>query len=257
MLSAGRIPTLVRSARLLRMARSPARFLRLIRGNATAPEPLAIPSLSPGRIYIRPHASDRSVLYATLWGGFGEALGYVSRGHPTRVWDLGANIGLTAAFYAMQLPLAKITGIELDEDNADMARRNTAVFGDRCQIITGAVWVEDGSVSYAIKPGAEQQARVTEGRSGRRVVSYSLNTLFAGDPSIDLVKMDIEGAEAHVLRENTAWAAKIEHIYVECHSPYTAEEATRDLEGLGFTVGRSAHHRAAVTGRRKGRATDG
>jgi len=53
---------------------------------------------------------------------------------------------------------------------------------------------------------------------------------------VDYVKMDIEGAEEHVLRINTDWAGIVRTIKVEVHSPYTVEDCQRDLRALGFEV---------------------
>lgn len=250
MLRTGRLHTLARGAGLIMMARTPARALRLVTGASDRPEPLVVPRLSPSRIFVRPNSSDRSVLYMTLWGEVDDLAADVPRDRATRIWDLGANIGLTAALYAMTRPKARITGVELDDGNAELARRNTAVFGERCNIITGAVWIDDGVVDYVIASGREQEARVGAGGSGRPAASHALNTLFARDDWIDFVKMDVEGAERQILRERTEWASKVGCIKVECHAPYSVREATRDLESLGFAVEVSSTHRASVTGRR-------
>lgn len=223
-------------------------FLRVAFKVDGAPVPLAVPALSPEPIYVRPGASDRSVLFVTLWSGFDNAPEFIPRDRSVRVWDLGANIGLTAALYATELPRARISGVELDETHAALARRNVAAFSDRCDILTGAVWIEDGTVAYVMKRGGEQRARVTSDGTGRVATAYSLNTLFRDDPWIDLVKMDIEGSEIRVLRESVEWAAKVGCIKVECHRPYDISTAIADVEKLGFAATRSTAHRYSVLG---------
>ena len=51
-----------------------------------------------------------------------------------------------------------------------------------------------------------------------------------------LVKMDIEGAERDVLRQNTEWAALVRTILVEIHEPYDVSSCCTDLARLGFEV---------------------
>jgi hypothetical protein len=66
--------------------------------------------------------------------------------------------------------------------------------------------------------------------------------------SIDFLKMDIEGAEAQVLRVNTDWARRVRCIKVEVHGPYTVEDCVRDLQALGFTARPDRKHPAGVVG---------
>lgn len=62
------------------------------------------------------------------------------------------------------------------------------------------------------------------------------------------MKMDIEGAERHVLTRNTEWAERVGCIKVEVHPPYAIDECRRDLEGLGFAVTRHHAYDAALVG---------
>jgi hypothetical protein len=62
------------------------------------------------------------------------------------------------------------------------------------------------------------------------------------------MKMDIEGAEARVLKQNTEWASKVRCIKVECHAPYTTDEAKEDLNRLGFDVVKDNLHWASIIG---------
>jgi FkbM family methyltransferase len=162
--------------------------------------------------------------------------------------DLGSNIGLTLADLAARHPRSKIVGVELDDGNAALAESNVEAWRDRCTVVRAAVWTDDGEITYELTPGREYAARI--GQGGRSTRSISIGTLTAGLPAIDYLKMDIEGAEKHVLRANTGWAAKVACIKVETHPPYTRDDCTRDLTALGFTVTVDEHHARAVVGRR-------
>lgn len=49
--------------------------------------------------------------------------------------DLGANLGITVADNARRYPEAQIIAVELDPENAELARRNTAPWADRVELL--------------------------------------------------------------------------------------------------------------------------
>lgn len=189
------------------------------------------------------------------------------------IWDLGANVGLTMAHMASLFPGARIVGVELDEDNVRLCRENIAVWGARCEIIHAAVWVADGTVAYERRAGHEQSFHVAEdvvspAAEGTRAPAslhaatttlhsqapaMSLNTLLARTAAeqIDYVKMDIEGAEARVLKEHAEWAERVRSIKVEVHAPYGVAECSDDLQRLGFEPQPLAKRRGGVLGIRR------
>lgn len=174
------------------------------------------------------------------------------------VWDLGANVGLTMAHMATLLPRARILGVELDEENMRLCQRNTAAWGERCVVIHAGVWIDDGLISYKRTAGQEQSFRVSEpARSDEPAISSApaicLDTLLerTGAPRVDYVKMDIEGAEARVLKERVGWAERVRSIKVEVHAPYTVEQCTQDLERLGFRTEPIPKRRGGVVGTRR------
>lgn len=206
-------------------------------------------SLGSRPVSVRPGTSDLVVLYETFGASYDMPPKILSPETTTRIWDLGANIGLTVARYAAAFPQARISAVELDAANADLARNNVIAFAPRCEVITGAVWVEDGTIQYVIDEGMEHGAHVTGGTAGSRTrtsPAWSLNTLLKDDARVDFIKMDIEGAEALVLRQNTEWAGKVACLKVECHTPYTVTQAAADLEALGYDVVQDSKHWASV-----------
>jgi FkbM family methyltransferase len=176
-----------------------------------------------------------------------------------RIWDLGSNIGMTVAHLAVLFPQARIQGVEMDADNAALCRRNTATWSDRCDILQAAVWPSEGEIHYVREVGNELSFRAEAGEGGGAAErlsapSISLNTLAARDADelpIDLVKMDIEGAERQVLAESTDWAQRVRMIMVEVHEPYDLQACCAALERLGFDATVDTRHHAAVLGVRR------
>ncbi|MGE5700852.1 MAG: FkbM family methyltransferase [Arthrospira platensis] len=180
---------------------------------------------------------------------------------PATILDLGANVGITMAHIAALFPHARVVGVELDDVNAALCGENVSAWRDRCEVIRAAIWVQDGAVNYERVERSEQSYHVEgvvgeHGRPQSPVAAHasapavSLSTLIerTGAEWIDYVKMDIEGAESRVLKENTGWASRVRSIKVEVHPPYSVEECMEDLARLGFTPTPIPKRRGGVTG---------
>jgi FkbM family methyltransferase len=153
--------------------------------------------------------------------------------------DLGANAGMTVAANALRYRDATIVAVELDPENAELARRNTARWADRVTILQGAVWTEDGEVPYARQPGNEFGFSVTRANGPQAVApAFSMATILARVPDgarVNFLKMDIEGVEAMLMSgEHADWAQRVDAIALQVHDDYTLEDCARDLAALGF-----------------------
>jgi FkbM family methyltransferase len=218
---------------------------------------LRIGRLSGRSVWVREGTADVDTLWDVFVHGYHVPPAKVQRRGMHLVWDLGANIGLTAADMALRWPEARVVGVELDADNVALARRNFEAWDDRCEIIQAAAWVEDGETWYHRWPGATSGYLVSdvtgadeEEPQGPVVPTLSLNTLLerSGGGPVAYVKMDVEGAERDLLRRNTEWTEHVGCIKVEVHGDYTAADCVADLRSLGFDAKRDRRHEAAVVG---------
>jgi FkbM family methyltransferase len=240
------------------------RGLRRLRRAGRSPQPpdspvaLGVKALDGRRLWVRPRTTDLTTLTETFDGGYHLPPPDIDLRGVRTIWDLGSNVGFTIAHFAHLCPSARIVGVELDPDNAAMARANTQAWADRCAIVQAGVWVHDGTLRYHRQAGAEYAFRVSQpgdpdaADANASARAVSLNTLLARERSgyVDFVKMDIEGAERQVLRENTEWAAKVKAIIVELHGPYSITDCIADLEALGFKTSVDSRHPACVVGTR-------
>ena len=215
---------------------------------------LRIGRLAGRPVWVREGTADVDTLWDVFVHGYHLPPARVQRRGMHRVWDLGANIGLTMADMTLRWPEARVVGVELDAKNAQLARRNFEPWDDRAELIEAAVWADDGEGWYHAWPGATSAYRLhepapSEEPQGPVVPTLSLNTLLerTGGP-VAFVKMDVEGAERELLARNTEWAAEVGCIKVEVHGDYTADDCIADLERLGFEASRDRRHGAAVVG---------
>lgn len=163
-----------------------------------------------------------------------------------KILDLGSNIGLTIAHFACLYPEAQVLGVELDAQNVELCRKNIAPYSSRCRVIWGAVWNESGEVTYSGED--EWGFHVTPGRVSNRTVSaYTMPTLIQelGAP-IDYVKIDVEGAEAVLLKEASSWTNHVRCMKIEIHEPYSVQECLEDVQKLGFRAVLDDHRPACL-----------
>jgi FkbM family methyltransferase len=238
-------------ARLSRIRRHEGSEGRVVR--------LRLAPLGGREVLLRPSTSDADTVWGTFAGRY--HLPPPEAGEPRLIWDLGANIGLTMADMAVRHPHARILGVEIDGENAALARRNLSPWSERCEVVHAGVWPEDGQIRYHRLPGgtsAHHVADVPEGAAGVETApAVSPATLLdrSGPGAVvDFAKVDVEGAERELLRSRTGWADRVRTITVEVHEPYTTAECTRDLRALGFSTRLDPRRKACVVGIRTGEA---
>jgi FkbM family methyltransferase len=254
---AGQVGPLIRRLRLtgsLESARRLTEVERLATGRSPVPPTVRDVRLRPlrgRRVGVRQGTKDFYALRDTFLAQYHLPPDGIV---PATIWDLGANIGMTMAHFAVLYPDARIAGVELDPENAALCRENILPWSERCELVQAAVWTDDGGVDYEREPGMEQGFHVVEqGDGNAKASSITLNGLLERHSwdRVDFVKMDIEGAEREVLATETDWAAAVRSIKVEVHEPYSVDECLRDLRALGFEARPDDEHWAAAVGVRR------
>jgi FkbM family methyltransferase len=151
--------------------------------------------------------------------------------------DAGAHIGMASILFALKYPHARIIAIEPESSNFAALVRNTAPY-KTITPIQAALWQEDGEVtlgpSNAHPKGAFQI--VENGR--QRVRAIKMDTLMreTGIASIDLLKVDIEGAEIEVF-QSCSWIKSVRVIAIELHDrvrPGCSSVVKNAARGLRF-----------------------
>lgn len=227
-------------------------YRRLLRSeDAGAIGTVRVRQLGGQPVALRPGTSDARVLWDTFVHGY--HLPPAELGAPACIWDVGANVGLTMADFAHRFPRARVYGVELDGENARLARRNTAPWAGRCTVIEGAVWTQEGAVRYERHANASGYTVALPHHAPRVAAQANARTLDAllaehGVEQVDYLKLDVEGGEHALLKAPARWPSLVRCLKVEVHYGYTPDECAGDLERLGFLTRRDDRHRAAVIG---------
>ena len=145
---------------------------------------------------------------------------------PEVIIDAGGNIGLTAIYFANQFPDAKIYSIEPEKSNFELLKKNT-VFYRQIIPVQAALWFENKEVNV-VDTGKGSWAFKTTNNSGsmhkpetfvQSVRAVTIGKIMAdfGLEKIDLLKMDIEGAEKEIFEHSSRWIHNINCLIVELH----------------------------------------
>jgi FkbM family methyltransferase len=215
--------------------RGSRRRFRLAHGRSPGnPVAIRLRALGGTPIWIRPGTDDPWVVRELVT--YGDHWPPVVDGPMNVIVDLGANIGLSMALFARRFPDARIIGVEPDPGNADLCRRNTAAWDERCVVVEGAIWTRDEPVELA---GDSSSAfTLVSSEAGRTVPGVTIETLMkehANGRVVDYMKVDVEGAERELLAAGEGWA-RVRCVSVEVHAPYDTESCGQDLRARGFTV---------------------
>jgi FkbM family methyltransferase len=134
--------------------------------------------------------------------------------------DCGANIGATAVHFALGFPGAQIVAIEPEVSNVELMQENVKDFNVIC--LRAGVSSTAG-VGRLVDPRAEQyafrttrQENVTDEPTFPFVTINDIYNKFSSFKPL-IVKIDIEGAELDLFRENLEWVDATPIITVELH----------------------------------------
>jgi FkbM family methyltransferase len=165
--------------------------------------------------------------------------------------DAGAYTGLSTVFFADKYRHARVIAIEPDPTSFALLLRNTAQH-ENVTAVNAALWFEparltlgtgrdQGAWSVRATPAAADQPAVRSITMGEVIERY------CGEAEIDLLKLDIEGAERDVLAHSSGWIERVRAIAAELH-PDLAPDVERvfDDSTRGFTKSQVEGHEVVL-----------
>jgi FkbM family methyltransferase len=165
--------------------------------------------------------------------------------HNPVVLDLGANIGLFSAQVFSVQPKAIVHSVEAGPNTFQMLERNRGMNPSlNWRVYHYAVCDREGDIAFEEGAFSTSGHIVSKG-NGLKVPGITLDRLLNGiGQAVDLVKMDIEGAEEGVLCSSQHSLKLIKYLIVEIHP---------NISGVERTVSVLANHYKhiyAIPGRR-------
>jgi FkbM family methyltransferase len=141
---------------------------------------------------------------------------------PKTIVDVGAHIGMASILFALKYPTAKIIAIEPEPSNFAALLRNVASYPTIVPI-QAALWRESGEVCLGASNAHPKGAFHVIAKGSTQVRATTMDAIMdeTGICSIDLLKVDIEGAEAEVF-ESCPWIEKVRVIAIELHDRLNA-----------------------------------
>lgn len=211
-------------------------------------------------VLVRAHTADMSVITELFdWDIYRPAIQMVP-GAAGKILDLGGNIGLSVRFWQEYFPESFIVVVEPDRGNFRQLLKNIQAgpAPGKVHAIRAFAAAEPGE-AFLDRSGDEVRFRMTcvQGEDAekipKRTVAGLLTLLAGSDGPIDLLKCDVEGAEAEIFHNCRPWIGRISRAAIETHDPYNAEKLLEDLRLAGAKIAVCSVKNFPVT--REGEAT--
>ena len=160
-------------------------------------------------------------------------------------YDVGAHVGIVSLFAARLVGTkGAVFAFEACPDNAERIKENVRrnMF-DQIQVVPCAVWSSAGHLRFerASAQSSRNQGAIATGppvgsENTIEVEAIALNDFAQAHPAPTLIKIDVEGAEADVLRGSEEIFARSKPVLIcEVHHGQAAEDVTRWLNERGYT----------------------
>ena len=161
---------------------------------------------------------DRRVAWEVFTAGLYTPPAPVTTQRPYRIVDLGANIGLSSLYFATRYPDAEVLAFEPHSGFADRCEEHIRVNGltNRVRVVRAAAGVAN-STGRLSDAGAGSSLVIPRGGP---FIDVQVKDWIAevGDRPIDLLKMDVEGAEYELLNDPRFAGLKVPVLVLECHA---------------------------------------
>lgn len=131
------------------------------------------------------------------------------------IFDCGANVGTSCLYFKKLFPGSKIKAFEADPEIAKVLSSNLGNT-QGVEVIGKAVWINNNGIEISLE-GADA-ASIYSNKNKVKVDSVRLRDLIEAEEKIDMLKIDIEGAEIEVIKDCRENLYKVENIFIEFHS---------------------------------------
>jgi FkbM family methyltransferase len=157
------------------------------------------------------------------------------------ILDLGANVGYSVRFWQQHFTDSRIIAVEPDCENAALLQKNAKIGGESVLVVPVCVtgWPRQvfldktgGEWSFSMSDLQTDESKSIEGLTLLQILE---RCAIPEDDAIDLLKVDIEGAEAELFATSGTWLNRVRNMLVEIHQPrYSTQKFLEDLDSAGI-----------------------
>jgi FkbM family methyltransferase len=155
--------------------------------------------------------------------------------------DCGANMGLSVYFFATAYPIATIIAFEPEDAIYKVLEKNKNTFNlQNVTLHKKAVWDSETVLQFYTDNG--MGGTVENKYSNQKPTEIeTLRLANFLEKKVDMLKMDIEGAEYTVLQDCIPFLKNVENIFIEYHSFIDKEQHLEDILQILKTNGYRYH----------------
>jgi FkbM family methyltransferase len=153
---------------------------------------------------------------------------------PEWIIDGGAYIGDTAAYFLSRYPKVNVIALEPGAESYKMAHQNLKPYKERAILLNQGLWGSDTTLKFG---GDLWGASVR--KDGYEINCVSIPTLLRlyRIPKVDILKLDIEGAEENLFASAPEkWLPLVDHILIETHGAAIEKQVFGVLERNHFKI---------------------
>ena len=134
------------------------------------------------------------------------------------ILDFGANIGVSVAYFKQLYPQCKIEAYEADPQIFYYLKKNIQQnLLENVVLHNQAVWIQNGKISFSAD-GADGGKITNSNESGKMIDCVDVLDIIQHYKQIDMLKMDVEGAEFQILKRLDNHISHVKHCFIEYHS---------------------------------------
>ena len=183
-------------------------------------------------IMLRPGTQDaETVIHTVVREEYGD---FKPEREPKVMIDAGAYIGDTSAYFLSRFKQLRIVALEPSSQTYEAARANLNVYGDRITLFNKGLAGKAGRLKFSGNTTA-----ASLGDDGDEIDCTSVPELFDTFKfdRIDILKMDVEGAETEIFRTDAEqWLPRVDHVLVEVHGPEAERVVLATLRDAAFLI---------------------
>ncbi|WP_052273458.1 FkbM family methyltransferase [Flavihumibacter solisilvae] len=138
------------------------------------------------------------------------------------ILDCGANIGMSVVYFKWKYPGSTVIAFEPDDFNYSYLEKNVKSMKlDNVTIKKEAVWIENTTLNFHSE--GTMASRIEEVNNGDQAPALQVKAIRLKDllnREVDMLKLDIEGAEYAVVKDIEEKLINVKRIFLEYHGKF-------------------------------------